>query len=51
METTEIKGHQMEDCEDVDGNECQAVDPENTIGERKRYELALLWVQDDLSSV
>lgn len=44
----------MKDCGDVygkDGNECQAVDPENTTGHSNTDELALLFVQVDLSSV
>ncbi len=44
------EGHQMEDCEEVDGNneyDCQAGQPENTSSQRKRDELALFLVEGD----
>ena len=40
------EGHQMEDCENVggnDGNECQAVDTENTTGQKKGMNLLCFW--------
>ncbi len=47
------EGHQMKDCEEDgnDGNDCQAVDLENTTGQRKRDKLASLLVLDDFISV
>lgn len=44
------EGHQMEDCEEVDGNDdndCQAGHPENTSGQRKRDDIASFLVEGD----